>query len=653
MAKRQKNIVDPGKKLPPRKKSRQYHPPYRDIGVLTFLLVLTFVIFSPIRDAQFVYWDDDRNITENPQVMADLSIESTKDIFTTPVIGNYNPLANWTFALEKKLFVDSRKYPTKDLLMNRFSSVVHLDNLLLHLLNIILLWFLIRALGFSLFTAGIASFLFALHPLHVESVAWATERKDVLFSLFFLSSTLTWYLAKYRHKGKGYEMISVLLFTIGLFAKIQMVTLPLTLLVIDYYKGGLKGVKTILDKWIYFILALLFGVLGIYFLADQGSLSTNATFNSFQRLFIGMYSLSVYLIKSVLPYQLSALYPYPADLTLWHYLSALSFLSFFAALFYAYRRKLTPLVFGLSWFFVNIMFLLQFFGAGQGYIADRFTYIPYIGLFIIFGYYLEKGILLGMKWKSIILALTTIWLLGLLWMSKRQVRVWDNTVTLFTQVIDQFPKTMTPYRNRGNYYRDNGMTQEALADYSRGLSLKPDAEMYNSRGKLYFTQGAIPKAIEDYKNAIKLEPDDGEYYINLGATYAKNKSFDQALEAINKGLQRSPGNTNAYLNRSIIYMLNGEYEKQIQDLNAYLKVHPEAADIRYEMGRALLRLSAFQKAVEAFTTAIKYSTKGEYYHERAKAYASLGNLTAARNDAQIALKKGINIHPKLQELLNQ
>lgn len=655
MAKKKKKFRHNKKKAPPSKWSPL---PFSkgDIPWIFGILTFTLLIFIPLHQAEFVYWDDDRNITENDLVMQPFSAKSTKDIFSTPVIGNYNPLSNWSFALEKKLFVDGAKYKNDSGRLKRFSSVVHLDNILLHLANIILLWLLLRAIGFSLVTTGIATLLFALHPMHVESVAWATERKDVLYSFFFLGSALTYTLHKYHKRPKWWWYLSLVLFFIGLFAKIQMVSLPLTLLVIDYYKGKLREIRemhVVLSKWLYFLLAFLFGVLGIYFLSSQGSLETNTTFNTFQRLFIGTYSLTVYLIKSIYPYELSALYPYPASLTLWHYLSVLPFIGFIVLLWYSYKKEHRILFFGLSWFLVNILFLLQFFGAGQGYIADRFSYISYIGLFVIIGYFASVLLRRKEQWRWPLLGGMVLWLVFLIWTTHRQIPVWQNTESLFTKTIALYPKTMTPYRNRGNYYRDNGITQKALEDYSKGLALRPEAEMYNSRAKLFFSKNQIEKAISDYKNAIKLDPKNGEYLINLGATYAKAQQFDKALDAINRGLKLSPGNQNAYLNRSIIYLMRGEYNKQIEDLKAYLKNSPNSPDIWYEMGRAYMNIRQFPKALEAFNKALQYNKKGEYYHERAKVHASLGQLDRAKHDAKNAQNLGITIHPQLQALLNQ
>ncbi len=655
MAKKKKKFRHNKKKAPPSKWSSL---PFSkgDIPWIFGILTFTLLIFIPLRQAEFVYWDDDRNITENDLVMQPLSAKSTKDIFSTPVIGNYNPLSNWSFALEKKLFVDGAKYKNDSGRLKRFSSVVHLDNILLHLANIILLWLLLRAIGFSLVTTGIATLLFALHPMHVESVAWATERKDVLYSFFFLGSALTYTLHKYHKRPKWWWYLSLVLFFIGLFAKIQMVSLPLTLLVIDYYIGKLRDLRemqVVLSKWLYFLLAFLFGVLGIYFLSSQGSLETNTTFNAFQRLFIGTYSLTVYLIKSIYPYELSALYPYPASLTLWHYLSVLPFIGFIVLLWYSYKKEHRILFFGLSWFLVNILFLLQFFGAGQGYIADRFSYISYIGLFVIIGYFASVLLRRKEQWRWPLLGGMVLWLVFLIWTTHRQIPVWQNTESLFTKTIALYPKTMTPYRNRGNYYRDNGITQKALEDYSKGLALRPEAEMYNSRAKLFFSKNQIEKAISDYKNAIKLDPKNGEYLINLGATYAKAQQFYKALDAINRGLKLSPGNQNAYLNRSIIYLMRGEYNKQIEDLKAYLKNSPNSPDIWYEMGRAYMNIRQFPKALEAFNKALQYNKKGEYYHERAKVHASLGQLDRAKHDAKNAQNLGIAIHPQLKALLNQ
>ncbi len=575
------------------------------------LWLAVLALYYPIRQYEFVYWDDDKNIFENEAVMAPLSAHTTRTIFTTPVIGNYNPLSNWSFALEREVFVPRRPGETEDQYLRRFSAVVHTTNLILHLINTTLVFFVFLYLSSSWQSAWLTALLFGIHPLHVESVAWATERKDVLFGLFFLLSALAYlYYRNVRRRAKLYYWASLWSFVLGLFAKIQTVTLPLTLVLIDYFKGYKNVLRSVIEKWPYFLLSLSFGLLGIYFLAQQGSLDTNERFGLIERFFFANYSLATYLYKFFLPYPLSPLYPYPASLNWMHYLSPIVTVGFFYGLYRAHRLGLRWVVFGGLWFFVNIMFLLQLLGAGQGYLADRFSYIPYIGL----GFVLAEGIFRlskGTRFRPFLIGATALWVVALWVTAYRYLPVWSNTVALFTHVLDRYPNTMTPHRNLGNYYRDRGMHDKALEIYSRGLRLKDDAEMYNSRAKLYFIKGDVEKAIRDYEKAIQLMPDRADFYVNLGASYAKAGRYDKGLEAIEKGLSIDPDNYNARFNRSIIYLYQERYHDQIRDLEWLLQRKPNQPDLWYEMANSYLRLNNPRKALESLRRGLQHNPRAD------------------------------------------
>jgi len=575
------------------------------------LWLVVFALYYPVRQFEFVYWDDDKNIFENEAVMAPLSAHTTREIFTTPVIGNYNPLANWSFALEREVFVPHRRGASDEEYLRRFSAVVHTTNLLLHLINTALVFFTFLFLSKSWQSAWLTALLFGIHPLHIESVAWATERKDVLFGFFFLLSIMSYLFYRFGSNGaRKYYWASLGSFVLGLLSKIQTVTLPLTLVLIDYFKGYKTVLRSVIEKWPYFFLSLVFGLVGIYFLAQQGSLDTNERFSLVERFFFANYSLATYLYKFFIPYPLSPLYPYPASLSWPHYLSPVVSMGFFYGLYRAHRLGLRWVVFGGLWFFVNIMFLLQLLGAGQGYLADRFSYIPYIGLGFVFAeglFRLSKA----NKYRPYLLGATALWLIALWVTAHRYLPVWRNTVSLFTYVLDRYPNTMTPHRNLGNYYRDHGMHDRALEIYSKGLRLKDDAEMYNSRAKLYFIKGEVQKAIRDYKKAIQLMPNRADFYVNLGASYAKAGQYDKGLQAIEKGLSIDPDNYNARFNRSIIYLYQKRYSEQIQDLEWLLRRKPDQPDLWYEMANSYLRLNNPNKAIESLRRGLKHNPRAD------------------------------------------
>ncbi len=587
------------------------------------LIAFCFLIFSPSLKSDFVNWDDDRNVYENKMVQN----FDVKGIFTQNVIGNYNPLSIFSFAVEYKLFgMDPR--------------IMHFTNLVLHLLCVFLSFQIFQLLGLRLWFALIAAGLFAIHPLRVESVSWITERKDVLYGLCFCLALL-FYLKNLDQPKTWRSILIFSCFVLGLFAKIQMVSLPLAFLTVDYWRNRPLNFKRILEKWHYFLGAFIFGVVGILFLKEQGSLETNeAVHTGISRIFIGTYSLFVYLIKWLIPYRMSPLYPYPESLSILHYVSLPAALVLLSGIYIAYRKNMRGLVFGFSFFFVNIVFLLQILGAGQGYLADRFTYIAYIGLFFLLAYVLQEFIEKRQNLNSPILSFAGIYLIGLSFMSFQQTKIWKNSETLWTHVLKYYSNTPLPYNNRANYRRDQKQFDLALEDYNQAIRYKAGHATYNSRAKLFFQKNQDDKAILDYDQAIRMHPS-AEYYVNRGAAKAKLGRIQESLEDLNKGLSLDPNWETGYLNRSIIFNQLGQYDKALADVEMYLKFQPRNADLIYESGRLQRALKQYEKALAQYTKAIQLKPQmGLFYLERGKTYEILGNKAAAEQDYIKAQKLG-------------
>ncbi len=499
---KKKNI--PSKPKPPISKSKTNTLPsfWKDktsVVAVFFALAATFLVFFNTTSHSFVNWDDDKNFYENEYVTtisSDNFWNNTKDIFTHNVIGNYNPLSTWSFAIEKMIFgLDN---PGK----------WHRTNILLHLLCVFFVFRICLLLGLRLQGALFVSLLFGIHPMRVESVAWVTERKDVLFGAFYLSAL--YYYIRGKLNGKKYFWLILLLFSLSLFSKIQAVILPLSMITVDYYLSGKITLKSIFSKIPYFILSLIFGILGVWILKDQGSLENATHYPAWQRIFVGSYSYLIYLIKAIVPFKLVPMYPYSPQMPAYYYPTILMGPAVLYGLYYTYKNNLRVWFFGLAFFTVNIMFLLQILGAGQGFMADRFTYIAYLGLFFIAGYFFDKYIHENQKSKMILYSLATGLVIGYTYMSYNQNKIWKNSETLWTHVLKYYKNSTLPYGNRANYLREQGRIHEALSDYSQAIRLKPDGKQaYNSRARLYFdiAKGwdTLQLALQDYTKAIGLD----------------------------------------------------------------------------------------------------------------------------------------------------
>jgi tetratricopeptide (TPR) repeat protein len=614
------------------------------------ILLFTSIIFSPSLKNDFVNWDDDVNLTKNEN-LRDLSFENIKRIFnpaTGTIIGNYNPLPIFTFLIEKELLGGHDGQNFK-------AGIYHINNLLLHLFVVLLVFRILLMLRLSKEAAIIGALLFAIHPMRVESVAWVTERKDVLLGVFYFSAIYTYIRhLNSRNNKKHYFYATVILFVLALFSKIQAVSLPLSMLALDYYfKRPLKW-GLILEKWLFFVLSLLFGLFGIYFLSQGDSLAINSDlmdYSIIDRIIIGFFSFCIYLIKLVIPYELAPMYPYPPkpEWYFWFSIIGVSAVGYF--LYKWYNAKRYALVFGFSFFIVNIVFLLQILGAGQGFKADRFTYIPYFGLFFLFGYAYDWWIKNKASNAIYAQAGIGIYIIIFSFISWKQCGIWKNGETLWTHLLKYYDNTTLPWGNRGQYYRETGQFQKAIADFSQGLELENNAGLYNSRGKTYFDFRRPQEAINDYTNAINLKPNDPEFLVNRGAAYGMLGKMDAALADFTKGLEVDPEYENAFYNRSLVYTALRRYDQALQDQETYLRLDPFNPEIWYQKGVSLRQLGRQNEALSDFNRAIElgpgHSLIGNFYMDRARLHLTMGQKALARMDVQAAQQRGVQVDQNL------
>jgi len=523
----------------------------------------------------FVNWDDDVNILENRGV----TTFDLKTIFTETVIGNYNPLPIFTFAIEHAI-------------VGTKATLYHFNNLWLHLLNIALVYFLGRRLRLNQIAAALLACLFAIHPLRVESVAWVTERKDVLFSAFYFGALLLY--EKHRQSGKdsSWHWGVAGLFVLALFSKIQAVSLPLSMICLDYYRDDKFSIgkpfnfrsNPVLAKAPYFLMSLGVGLLGVFFLGRDGSLSDATNYTAIDRLAVGAYAYAVYLVKAIIPYKMSPLYPYPSKLPVQAYLSFGVVLAAIGAMLVGYKKEWKAITFSLAFFTVNVMFMLQVLGAGQGYLADRFTYVGYFGLFWAMAYLFQKlsvnqAIKLGVQLG------VAVYLLALTGIAFKQTRIWQNGGTLWTHVGKLYPRAGTAHGNLAMYLRDVGETDLAMGLYRKAIEVDPkEGSYHNSLGKLHFDNGRTTEAIAQYSAGIEIEPTLGELYINRGAAHAKSNQFAAAESDLNKGVELEPDNFNAYLNRSLLFYTIGRASEALADYDVMLRMRPERHDLLQERG---------------------------------------------------------------------
>jgi protein O-mannosyl-transferase len=580
----------------------------------------------------FTNWDDNGYLTSNALVKS-FSLESLRKIAVTPVMGNYHPLTMLTYMLEYRLAG-----------LNPF--VYHLTNLVLHVLNTCLVFRLAMMLSGRMEVAFLTALLFGVHPMHVESVAWISERKDVLYAFFFLASLV--YYVRYAKEGlrPKYLLISLLLFIPSLLSKGQAVSLAVLLFAIDYWLRRPFSMRLMLEKVPFFLLALVFGIVAVYIQHSFGYMQAINLYSFSDRIFFAFHAVVLYLGKLVLPLGLSCFYPFPLQKTALIYMSPVIVAGL---LFLVYRSMRTTrlIAFGAAFFLVTIFLVLQLLPVGGAIISDRYTYIPYIGLFFIVATLLTGWMDRKPASQKTILtfAFAVVFIYSAL--AFNRIQVWKDSVTLWTAAIRTDSKVAVSYNNRANAYKELERKEEAIADYSRAIELnpnyydaligrgemlrergqydqafadlnkaiqmKPDAEWtaYMSRAVVYCVRGELQKAKEDFDKAFAGEKGSPELYCNMGNYEDMTGNHAKAIEYYTKAMEINPDYPNSYLSRASSRARRGELKEALVDYDAAVRVKPDYAEAYYNRAYVYHSLKDYRKALESAEKAVEYGFRME------------------------------------------
>lgn len=597
-------------------------------------LTLIFFVFSESLNHGFVQWDDDVLILGN-ELILNFSFDnlylSLKSIFSESVAGSYIPLTIVSFGIDKLLFgVEHPEY-------------WHLHNILLHLFCSLIVFQIGRQVGLRSILSIVLMMLFALHPMKVESVAWLSERKDLLYSLYFLSAILIYLKminGQISSKTKAWLFIYIL-FTCALLSKIQAVTLPLSLLCFDYLMTQRISKNNIISKSPMLLMSLAFGIFSMNILAQDHLINLSHYFSVIERMSIAAFAWFSYLYKFLIPIELSPIYLLPTKITTPFVISLLAFASIPFVLFKLHKKEYYHIVFAVLFFTVNIFFLLQWIGTGQDFLSDRFTYIPYLGLCIGLLLLYQNGSFFKDKLKIVGQIGCVLFLIGLSFKSMDQLHVWKDTETLSSCVLESQGPSVEAYWLRANHFRGLGLYTKAKSDYDKAIELNPEKhEVLNARGKLFFTmakedQNYYHLALRDFTDALTFAPNKIEYLSNRGASYVSLNQELNALKDFNRALKINPEYANAYLNRSVIYNRQNLLNEALIDLKRYLKLKPGNKNLWYEAGKLENKLGLYNDAINSYTHAISSNQKdSKYYQARALAFKNAGNMSAAKADME-------------------
>jgi len=511
------------------------------ILLIVSICALTLWAYGPSLNNDFINWDDPVYLLFNP-VVQELSFSNLREIFLTFSEGyyHYHPLTIATYALEHHWGgLNPRIY--------------HTTNLVLHLVNILLCFLFMYILTKDNVLSLLCAFFFGMHPMHGESVLWVTARKDVLFASFYLLSLMA-YTASSRSGKNAYKfyVCAIALFLLSILSKPTAISLPFVLFLIDYYQGKKWSFEAFKMKIPFFVIAFMYGIIIVYdlFQPFNNPFPLTYTFPFWEKILLAFYALLFYLGKFIWPLDLSGFYPFPLKvngvLPGVYYYSPFIVLSLMCISFMTHTSN-RNIRFGSTFFLVTIFFNLPIFDVGHTIVADRFTYIPYIGLCMVFYECIKIIIFKVMKdnsYEKYILALIVV-LLSLFYLKQIKIRgeVFNNSVSFWNDVIEKHPQAAMPYFNRGNFYLRNNQLDLALNDFHQTLLLFPNSfAALNNRGNIYFLKGKYKEALRDYNDALHLNPNHLSSLLNRAAYYQYVQQFDKALIDYERILVLDPHN---------------------------------------------------------------------------------------------------------------
>lgn len=564
--------------------------------LIFFVLFLTFASFAPSLQNGFVDIDDEAYVVHNEGIRT-FSLQSMYELFTHYIYRNYHPLTFVTFSVEYHFF-------------GLEAFFYHLDNILLHVVDTLLVMGFVYLLTSHFYLALLTGLLFGIHPFQVESVAWISCRKNVLYALFYLLSLISYVMYVKKQSSKCYYF-SLIFFLLSLLSKQLAVTLPFVLLAIDFYvKRALSDKKIWREKGPFFILSAIFGIVTIYFAQIAGGFPNIPLYSLSDKIFLSTYALCLYVIKSVFPFELSCMYPFISKTNGFYpwtvYLSLPLLLALSVCIIKSQSRLL---IFGFIFFFINIFITLNVVAMYDSLMYDRYFYIPSIGIFMIMAYLLTKvseaTTQKSLFIKGVFLFILLVYIFYLFGFSYKRCFVWKNAETLWSDVIKKYPQFSTAYVQRGAYYFQSGKMDLAFADIQKAIESYPRNKFaYFIRGQMHASLNQPKKAFEDFLKALEISPRYVDAYLERANIYFQRKEYQQAIADYNKAVELEPTNIYAYNNRGNSYLLNGQPESALEDYSKAIVLEPRYTSAYVNRGMAYIKLGDYRRALDDFNKAL-------------------------------------------------
>ena len=511
------------------------------------LTVVTIAIFWQVNQFDFINMDDNIYVTNNSHVQAGITLEGVIWAFTTTYAEFWHPLT-WI-----SLMLDYQLYGLNP-------GGFHLTNVILHILSTLLLFRLFNRMTGTVWESAFVSAFFALHPLRVESVAWVSERKDVL-SVFFWMLTLCLYVYYTRKPVIGRYLLVLFCFICGLMSKPMVVTLPVVMILLDYWPLGRfeshKGNVILLqfkEKFSFFILSAVFSIITLY---AQYNPATEIIPLSY-RLTNALNSLVIYLGQILMPYDLVFLFSIPKQINILQTLTAFIFTVAISNIVIVNVKRFPYLFVGWIWYIITILPILGITHIGIHWRHDLYTYLPSIGIAVMMTWGITSLVKSEKKRKFILFPVGIAVLTIMALLAWKQCGHWRDSISLYSHDILVTSNNYISYHNLASELNEKGKIMEAIDNYNNAIHIRPDSyKSYHGRGTAYDKLGQYQRAIADYNETIRLNADYGTAYNDRGTAYGKLGQYQHAIADFNEAIRLKPHLAAIYNNRGFAYFLQG------------------------------------------------------------------------------------------------
>ncbi len=588
--------------------------------LLALLIIATSGVYLRVVNHEFVGLDDATYVYQNEQVLSGVTPEGVLWALTATQASNWHPLTWLSHMLDVQLF-------------GAEPGGHHLVNLLIHVTNTAFLALVLYRMTGAVWPSTAVAALFGLHPLHVESVAWVAERKDVL-STFFWILTLWLYARFVESRGPGRYLLTLLAFALGLMAKPMLVTLPFVLLLLDYWpleRPLSAWRRLLLEKVPFLTLSMLSSALTILAQRGADAIITMESVPFGLRIGNALVSYVRYIAKRVWPQALAVYYPHPGEVSAAAAIGAALLLGglTFAVLRAGRHHRYLPV--GWLWFVGTLVPVIGLIQVGEQAMADRYTYIPLIGLFLLLAW---GGRELAMRWRvpqRLLLAFFGVILVALAIQTLAQLGYWKNSEALFEHALAVTRDNSMAHTALAGGLLGQGRTEEAIAHYRSALEIDPEyARAQYNLGVALARLGQHEEALAHYAEAARLKPDRANYHVGQGRALYRLDRIDEAIAHYQAALRIDPDQADALNNLGLAHMRRGELDEAVRAYSEVIRIQPDYAEAHHNLGYASFLQGKFDQAVPRFQRALRlHLDDPDTHYLLAEALRELGQLEGA------------------------